>query len=62
MRGHTPAFRVHGTEIKVSIAAKPGQTRKIKQQDSTVIEARALRRVARPARLPAARGHLPPRA
>jgi len=28
IRGHTPAFRVYGSEVKVSIAAQPGQTRK----------------------------------
>ncbi len=28
VRGHTPTFRVHGSEIKVSTAPRPEQTRK----------------------------------
>jgi hypothetical protein len=28
VRGHTPTFRVHGTEIKVSTVPQPEQTRK----------------------------------
>jgi hypothetical protein len=28
VRGHTPTFRVHGTEIKVSTPPHPEQTRK----------------------------------